>query len=108
MDSAAGDETGSAADRAGCRAAPLNGPLRAVPLYALGDVKPVRTPDEQWRENQQPAIFVTAELNEDEAGLGSVVADIRGWMAPRCRCRPATAGKWAAIIFASRRRSTAC
>ena len=42
---------------------------------------PMRTPDEQWRENQQPAVFVTAELNEEEAGLGSVVADIRRWMA---------------------------
>jgi multidrug efflux pump subunit AcrB len=51
-----------------------------VPLFALGDVKPVRTPDEQWRENQQPAIFVTAELKEEEAGLGAVVADIREWM----------------------------
>ena len=51
-----------------------------MPLYALGDIKPLRTPDEQWRENQQPAIIVTAELNEDEAGLGSVVADVRSWM----------------------------
>jgi multidrug efflux pump subunit AcrB len=25
-------------------------------------------------------IFVSAEINEDEAGLGSVVSDIRGWM----------------------------
>ncbi len=58
----------------------LTGPARAVPLYALGDVKPVRTPDEQWRENQQPAIFVTAEMKEEEAGLNSVVADIREWM----------------------------
>ena len=34
------------------------------------------------RENQQPVrSIVTAELNEDEAGLGSVVADIRHWMA---------------------------
>ena len=33
------------------------------------------------REGQQPAIFVTAELNEEEAGLGSVVADVRNWMA---------------------------
>jgi multidrug efflux pump subunit AcrB len=68
---------------AGAGASPLmtlTGPQRAVPLYALGDVKPVRTPDEQWRENQQPAIFVTTEMNEDEAGLGSVVADIREWM----------------------------
>jgi multidrug efflux pump subunit AcrB len=59
----------------------LTGPQRAVPLFALGDVKPIRTPDEQWRENQQPAIFVTAERNEDEAGLGAVVSDIREWMA---------------------------
>jgi multidrug efflux pump subunit AcrB len=60
--------------------ATLAGPARAVPLHALGDIKPIRTPDEQWRENQQPAIFVTAELKEEEAGLGSVVSDIRGWM----------------------------
>jgi multidrug efflux pump subunit AcrB len=58
----------------------LAGPQRAVPLYALGNIKPIRTPDEQWRENQQPAIFVTAERNEEEAGLGAVVTDIREWM----------------------------
>jgi multidrug efflux pump subunit AcrB len=61
--------------------AALAGPARAVPLYGLGDVKPVRTPDEQYRENQQPAIFVTAEMNEEEAGLGSIVRDIRQRMA---------------------------
>src|SRR5262249_3557918 len=55
----------------------LSGPARAVPLYGLGDVKPVRTPDQQWRENQQPAIFVTTEMNEEEAGLSSIVRDIR-------------------------------
>jgi multidrug efflux pump subunit AcrB len=54
---------------------------RVVQLSAIAKVKPSRTPDEQYRENQQPAIFITAELNEEEAGLGSVVADIRGWMA---------------------------
>jgi multidrug efflux pump subunit AcrB len=54
---------------------------RVVQLSAIAKVKPSRTPDEQYRENQQPAIFVTAELNEEEAGLGSVVKDIRGWMA---------------------------
>lgn len=58
----------------------LTGPARAVPLQGLGEIKPVRTPDEQYRENQQPAIFVTAELKEEEAGLGSVVADIQDWM----------------------------
>src|SRR5205823_2746868 len=59
----------------------LSGPARAVALSAVADIKPVRTPDEQWRENNQPAIFVTAELNEEEAGPGSVVADIRRGMA---------------------------
>jgi multidrug efflux pump subunit AcrB len=59
----------------------LQGPDRAVPLEGLVRLKPERTPEEQWRENQQPAIFVTAELNEEEAGLGSVVADIRQVMA---------------------------
>jgi multidrug efflux pump subunit AcrB len=58
----------------------MAGPARAVPLAAVATVEPVRTPDEQARENQQPAIFVTAELAEAEAGLGSVVADIRRWM----------------------------
>jgi len=60
----------------------LNGPARAVPLRALIELERVRTPDEQWRENQQPAWFVTVpELKEEEAGLSSVVADIRHWMA---------------------------
>ena len=58
----------------------LQGPDRAVPLEGLARLKPERTPDEQWRENQQPAIFVTAEMNEEEAGLGSVVKDIQGVM----------------------------
>jgi multidrug efflux pump subunit AcrB len=59
---------------------PMAGPARAVPVRALGDVQAVRTPDEQWRENQQPAIFVTSDVNQAEAGLGSVVNDIRTWM----------------------------
>ena len=66
----------------------LAGPARAVPLYGLGEIRPVRTPDEQYRENQQPAIFVTAELNEEEAGLGSVVADVRNWMNTDVRLPP--------------------
>lgn len=59
---------------------PLAGPARAVPLVALANVERIRTPEEQHRENQQPAIFVTAAHDEEEAGLGSVVADIRQWM----------------------------
>jgi multidrug efflux pump subunit AcrB len=56
------------------------GPARAVPLSALARVVPTRTPDEQYRENQQPAAFVTADLKADEAGLGAVAADVRRWM----------------------------
>jgi multidrug efflux pump subunit AcrB len=58
----------------------LSGPARAIPVSYLARIEPVRTPDEQSRENQQPAAFVTAELAEGESGLGSVVADIRQWM----------------------------
>ena len=62
-------------------APPLAGLSRTVPLSAVARIQRTRTPDEQWRENQQPAIFVTADLKEEEAGLGSVVKDIREWMA---------------------------
>jgi multidrug efflux pump subunit AcrB len=60
--------------------APLPGPARMVPLGTVAKLERVRTPDEQVRENQQPVVIVTAELNEKEAGLSSVVADIRQWM----------------------------
>jgi multidrug efflux pump subunit AcrB len=60
---------------------PLAGPTRAVTVGSVARLKPVRTPDEQYRENQQPAIFVTAELNPEEAGLTTVVNDIHSWMA---------------------------
>jgi multidrug efflux pump subunit AcrB len=59
----------------------LAGPARAVPVAALARVEAKRTPDEQYRENLQPAFFVDAELNFEEAGLGSVARDVRGWMA---------------------------
>jgi multidrug efflux pump subunit AcrB len=65
---------------AGTTGSPAGGAGRAVPLSSVANIRLVRTPDEQWRENQQPAIFITAELNEEEAGLGSVVADIQRWM----------------------------
>jgi multidrug efflux pump subunit AcrB len=59
----------------------LAGLSRAVPVSAIARVRPERTPEVQFRENQQPAIFVTAENNEEEAGLGSVAKDIHEWMA---------------------------
>ena len=61
---------------------PLTGPTPCVPLAALGGrAHAIARPMNSYRDNQQPAIFVTAELNEEEAGLGSVVADIKDWMA---------------------------
>jgi multidrug efflux pump subunit AcrB len=54
---------------------------RVVRLSGLAKVTPSRTPDEQYRENQLPGAFVVVELKEDEAGIGSVVADIRRIMA---------------------------
>jgi multidrug efflux pump subunit AcrB len=56
---------------------PLEGVARAVPVAAVATVEPTRSPDEQVRENLQPAVIITAELNESEAGLGSVVRDVR-------------------------------
>src|SRR5262249_7849510 len=56
---------------------------RTKPLSALlkkNKLSPRRTAEEQWRENQQPAIFVTAELEED-ASLDAVVAEVRDTMA---------------------------
>jgi multidrug efflux pump subunit AcrB len=58
----------------------LAGPAHAVPLGSIARIQRTRTPDEQYRENQQPAFFVTAELKEEEAGLNAVVADIHRWM----------------------------
>jgi multidrug efflux pump subunit AcrB len=51
---------------------------RVIPLYALAEIKRRRTTDEQWRENQRPVHYVTAELDEETGGdLGGVVRDIR-------------------------------
>jgi multidrug efflux pump subunit AcrB len=60
--------------------ATLSGAARSVPLYAVARLERVLSPDEEWRQNLQPAIFVTSDINERKAGLGAVVADIRRWM----------------------------
>jgi multidrug efflux pump subunit AcrB len=67
----------AAAPATGWPATVLAGPARAVRVGDVAVVKAVRAPEEQARENQQPAVFITAELNESEAGLGSVVTDVR-------------------------------
>ncbi|HEV3117248.1 MAG TPA: efflux RND transporter permease subunit, partial [Gemmataceae bacterium] len=53
---------------------------RFVLVASVAKLTAVRTPDEQYRENQQPAAFVQSQLDEKEAGLNSAVTDIRGWM----------------------------
>ncbi|HEY7424811.1 MAG TPA: efflux RND transporter permease subunit, partial [Gemmataceae bacterium] len=59
----------------------LSGLARAVPLSAVAHVNRIRTPDEQVRENLQPAVIINAEIDEAKAGLGATVNDIRRWMA---------------------------
>ena len=51
-----------------------------VPLGQLATIRTVRSPNELWRENQQPVITVTAELEGRD--LGSVNRDLR---AEACR-----------------------
>jgi multidrug efflux pump subunit AcrB len=58
----------------------LSGLARAVPLSAVASIERVRTPEEQVRENLQPAVIVSTELDTEQAGLGSVVADVQNWM----------------------------
>ena len=45
-----------------------------VPLEQLASIRILRSPNELWRENQQPAITVTAELENRD--LGSVNRDL--------------------------------
>jgi multidrug efflux pump subunit AcrB len=59
----------------------LSGPARAVPLSAFAKLKPIRTPEEQYRENQLPVGIITAEIDESKAGLGTVAAEVRRLMA---------------------------
>lgn len=60
--------------------APLVGVARALQLSAVATLERIRTPDEQWRENQRPVAIINAELNEEEAGLGEVVDRVKDLM----------------------------
>ncbi len=63
---------------AGCRRRARPPDIGFVPLDQLATIEVVRSPNELWRENQQPVITVTAEL--DDRDLGSVNRDCkRGW-----------------------------
>ena len=46
-----------------------------MPLGQLASIRTVRSPNELWRENQQPVITVTAEL--DKRDLGSVNRELQ-------------------------------
>ena len=50
-----------------------------VPLGQLATIRTIRSPNELWRENQQPVITVTAELEGRD--LGSVNRDLRAKLA---------------------------
>ena len=50
-----------------------------VPLGQLATIRTVRSPNEMWRENQQPVITVSAELEGRD--LGSVNRDLRAKLA---------------------------
>src|SRR5260370_25553106 len=46
-----------------------------VPLGQLASIRSVRSPNELWRENQQPVLTVTAELENRD--LGSVNRELK-------------------------------
>ncbi len=70
---------GSSADVAASNAAQPSDNSAAgpgfVPLSQLASIDVVRQPNELWRENQQPVITVTAELEDRD--LGSVVRELQ-------------------------------
>jgi CzcA family heavy metal efflux pump len=55
--------------------APASAGLGFVPLGQLATIRTVRSPNELWRENQQPVITVSAELENRD--LGSVNRDLQ-------------------------------
>jgi multidrug efflux pump subunit AcrB len=61
--------------------APLVGVARALQLSAVATLERVRTPDEQWRENQRPVAIVTSDLDDDEASLDEVFSLVQRVMA---------------------------
>jgi len=67
---------GSAADSTQVSgAARVTSPPGFVPLSQIASIDVVRSPNELWRENQQPAITVTAEIQDRD--LGSINRDLK-------------------------------
>jgi CzcA family heavy metal efflux pump len=68
--------TPSAAPAPTGRVAPAAAGIGFVPLEQLASIRVVRSPNELWRENQQPVLTVTAAL--DKRDIGSVNRELRG------------------------------
>jgi CzcA family heavy metal efflux pump len=65
----------SAASATGGSSAAVHAGVGFVSLGQLASIRTVRSPNELWRENQQPVITVTAELEHRD--LGSVNRDLQ-------------------------------
>ncbi len=72
------DRPGPAADQpgdrdarhAGAASSAARGRDRLRPARSIASIRTVRSPNELWRENQQPVITVSAELEEARPGFG--------------------------------------
>jgi CzcA family heavy metal efflux pump len=71
--------TTGAHSTAGATNGAATGGLGFVPLGQLATIRTVRSPNELWRENQQPVITVSAELEKRD--LGSVNRDLQAKVA---------------------------
>jgi CzcA family heavy metal efflux pump len=69
----------SATSTTGGSSAAVHAGVGFVSLGQLASIKTVRSPNELWRENQQPVITVTAELEHRD--LGSVNRDLQAELA---------------------------
>ncbi len=65
----------TAAPASGATSAAASAGIGFVTLGQIASIRTVRSPNELWRENQQPVITVTAELENRD--LGSVNRDLR-------------------------------
>ena len=88
-----------------CRVRAASAP-QFVPLGQLATIELVRSPNEFWRENQQPVITVTAEPGDQD--LGTINRELEARLVAHQVSRPAIAGNWPAAIRPSKIRSPAC
>ena len=81
-------------------------PPQFVPLGQLASIELVRSPNEFWRENQQPVITVTAEQGDKD--LGAINRQLsRPFVEVKISAR-LSLGAWPADTVLSKIRSPAC